>query len=188
MTMKIKIRKGFFETNSSSVHVICISKSKGSVPRKIKLYPGEFSEGLEKYDNTDFKLAYILAYLSETNQFEEIIDLLYRLKTKYGIEFDYSDDSMLFLEEIFTKMENGEKIDISDYSSNFIELQSMYYLGQYSYVKNVVEKILSSNDILERFLFGDSYVFTGSDRSSAFEDIYGSEIVSLENTHDVYVI
>ena len=58
--MKIQIRKGTWETNSSSTHALVIKKEKPSyLPNDIYFALGEFGWEHEKYNDTETKASYL---------------------------------------------------------------------------------------------------------------------------------
>ena len=92
--MKIQIRRGVFETNSSSVHSISIIKDnfKGSLPSQFTINcDGEFGWEVKTYDDTESKAAYlyqaILYYPYDLICKRDDID-----KAQEGCTIEYSDD------------------------------------------------------------------------------------------------
>jgi len=82
--MKRQIRKGVFETNSSSMHSVTISQGTLSPNRMeihkgryIKVGAGEFGWGLSKHRDQETKLEYLLMMVVETehpNNLEEFLE------------------------------------------------------------------------------------------------------------------
>lgn len=62
--MKKQIRKGVFETNSSSTHAINIFRGYNpeNIPESIVVRPGEFGWERHTYDDVDSKLAYLYTW------------------------------------------------------------------------------------------------------------------------------
>jgi hypothetical protein len=84
-----KIRKGVFETNSSSTHSICIESGSyvaDKIPLKdgvCKIYPGEFGWEVEDYSDAATKASYCLVYAigSEYDKDEPVNQNLDMLKS-----------------------------------------------------------------------------------------------------------
>ena len=62
-----QIRKGTFETNSSSTHSLAIPKDSVKYPKSISFHLGEFGWGWEEEDPADY-LYTAICTASETNE------------------------------------------------------------------------------------------------------------------------
>ena len=146
--MKSKIRKGIFETNSSSVHAICISnKIPWDFPSFIYFGRGEYGWEWEKYDWEDDKANYLYECLidlyydwanKDNTKLLEVCDQIKQDLVSYGIgcKFEEFDRDTLFTGWVDHGRENRE----------------------------LVEYLLSDSDNLIRYLFNDdSYILTGND-------------------------
>jgi len=97
--MKTQIRRGAFETNSSSTHAINIFRgSNYSIPESVTIVPGEFGWENEDYDHYEDKLSYLYTWIlakchsytfnNATGQYEDhydykkLKDYQYRIKSK----------------------------------------------------------------------------------------------------------
>lgn len=153
--MKRTIRNGVFETNSSSVHVIAISKEKPkTLPSSIIFGHGEFGWEHHSYYASYIKAKYLNEAIHEVfadwkdieKGKEKILAVQNRIianLAERGIEatFDYDtyDNSKYY--------ENG-------------------YIDHGNELKHWVNDMLSDTDKLINFLFSDdSYVETGNDNS-----------------------
>lgn len=79
----IQVRKGVFETNSSSVHAICISNKPVvgvAVSKTVSIYPEEFGWENSVYHDFDSKLSYLSAAINEDtvlrDRFEKLLNEL----------------------------------------------------------------------------------------------------------------
>lgn len=112
--MLIKIREGFFETNSSSTHSLSIAESKPTITALKKKYKGkyitiiggEFGWARVEYNDFETKLDYVFTNLRDTystlKKHETINkklekDLIVFLKNKLGVDVivDISTDSYI---------------------------------------------------------------------------------------------
>lgn len=139
---KTAIRKGTFETNSSSVHSICISKKPvGNVKgKKISFYLGEY--GWE--NNTDDTADYLYTAIMCQNNSEELLNKLKSILDKHEIDYTFQPTERAF--RWWGIDHSGETIDF-------------------------VNAVLENEDLLLRCLFNDdSVVFTGNDNQDARYD------------------
>lgn len=159
---KTVIRKGTFETNSSSVHSICISKKPvGDVKgKKISFYLGEY--GWE--NNTDNTADYLYTAIMCQNNSEELLNKLKSILDKYEI----------------------------DYTFQPIEKASRWWGIDHSYETiDFLNAVFEDEDLLLRCLFsGDSVVYTGNDNQDARYDACDqaeSNIVYFDKKCDEWV-
>lgn len=134
----IAIRLGFFETNSSSVHVLVIPKdTKISIPKTVHLKRGEYGwEDDEVYNTLDyFYQACVDAGIEELNK-------LFSYLQRKGVE------------EIHCKeIDDPGSKDVWPYSG---------YIDHSSGIP--LDDLFFNESLLDRFLFGeDSFVKTGND-------------------------
>lgn len=131
----IQIRKGVFETNSSSTHSICISKWPAAWPKKIVFTLGEYGW---PFDHVCDTASYL--YTGICDLYEDGTEYLERLKAileKNGVEYEF---------------ENPED-------------SGWWYLDHGCELVPLIEELLNNEDMLCRFLCGDSCVYTGNDNS-----------------------
>lgn len=81
--MKIKIRKNCFETNSSSIHSLCIPRNTPyKVPKYVNFYLGRYSWGPDIENNPGNYLYTYLVLTDDTERIEKLENILY----KHGAE------------------------------------------------------------------------------------------------------
>ena len=155
--MKRQIRRGAFETNSSSTHAINIYRGIDyTIPKHIYVRPGEFGWECEKYIDPEDKLAYLYTWCISNCISYEVNDVtnLYEVHKDYKKLKDYqyrikSKLESLGVEEVEFGECNGWSDDgYIDHSSELLEED--------------LEMILE--DFFEDFIFNDSsYIETGND-------------------------
>ena len=155
--MRTQIRKGAFETNSSSTHAVSIFRGSNYViPEEIIIRPGEFGWSCEIYNTPEDKLSYLYTWILSmcssyeynevTNKYEEhydykkLKDYQYRLKSKL---------EALGVKEVEFEQCNGWDKD------GYIDHSEKLYFED-------LETILES--YFEDYVFNpDSYIETGND-------------------------
>ena len=141
----IQVRKGVFETNSSSTHSIAIPRSCSSTISGICFQIGEFGWGWESVDPADY---FYTAIYETSETMAELKEKLTRLKdilVDYDIEYDF--------EYVDCKENNGW-------------LSYDGYIDHGGELKDFVDELLNNGDKLVRFLSG-GLVFTGNDNSDS---------------------
>lgn len=149
--MKRQIRRSVFETNSSSTHAICISKTdvdKSSFPDHVSFTHGEFGWEVEEYSDLWSKASYLYQAICSCYRYDEreaatnkIADML----RDYNISCSFEPDKN-------TMWGDG-------------------YIDHGYETKDFVEAVLNDSDKLLRYLFGNSLVITGNDNECGFDDI-----------------
>lgn len=132
---KTVIRNGIFETNSSSVHSICISKKpvENVKGKKIAFYLGEYGWENSTVDTPDYLYTAIMCQ----NNSKELLDKLKSILDKYEIDYTFQPED---------KASRWWGIDHSGETIDF------------------VNAVLEDEDLLLRCLFNDeSVVYTGND-------------------------
>ena len=150
--MKKIIRPKIYETNSSSVHAICISnETPFDFPSFIYFGRGEYGWEWEKYDWEDDKANYL---------YECLIDLYY----------DWTNDDDTKLMEVCDQI----KQDLASYGigCKFEEFdRDNLFAGWVDHGgenRELVEYLLSDSENLIRYLFNsDSYILTGNDNDDS---------------------
>ena len=139
-----KIRKHIFETNSSSTHAVCISK-KNDIPKDLPIYvyfeTSEFGWEFAVYKDTNTKANYLYTAMAQT------------LKCCERCDAEEKIESWLW--------QNGIQCEFYFGRGN---IDGGYELGEF------VEFVLSSEENLLKYLFGDSIVVTGNDNEDDFFD------------------
>ena len=157
--MKRQIRRGTFETNSSSTHAICITKSeyRHNSFSHIDFETGEFGWENDEYDSLYNKASHLItAILSfDKDEADENLQKLKDILDSNNIEYT--------LPEL--------KVDSWEYGG-----KTRYYYDIDGYIdhsgetKDFVNDVLSDSDKLFRYLFGNSVIITGNDNSDEFSD------------------
>lgn len=131
---KTVIRNGIFETNSSSVHSICISKKPvGNVKgKKITFYLGEYGWEHETVDTPDYLYTAIMCQ----NNSEELLDKLKSILDKYEVDYTFQPED----------------------KAKWYSIDHGYGTDEF------VNAVLDNEDLLLRYLFdNESVVYTGND-------------------------
>lgn len=157
--MKRQVRRGIFETNSSSTHAICIAKGeyRHNSFSHIDFEIGEFGWENGEYDSLYSKASYLItAILSfDKDEADENLQKLKDILDSNNIEYT--------LPEL--------KVDSWKYGG-----KTRYYYDIDGYIdhsgetKDFVNDVLSDSDKLFRYLFGNSVIITGNDNSDGFSD------------------
>lgn len=140
---KTVTRSGVFETNSSSTHSICISKSPVDVKGKtIGFYLGEFGWEKDTVNAADYLYTALVLYDGYNGN--NYLDKLKEILDKHGVNYTMQDP-------------DKTKWFYIDHSENLIDF---------------IEDIMSDEDLLLRCIFGDSVVYTGNDNEhhEGYED------------------
>lgn len=131
--MKIQIRKGVFETNSSSIHAINIFRgyNEKNIPESIVVRPGEFGWECDTYYDFESKLSYLYTWclnlMSKDEAEYKITQALNNLGVK-EVEFEecsdwYEEGYIDHSEELYSKDLN---IIFENYFGDFIFGDSSY--------------------------------------------------------------
>lgn len=156
--MKIAIRRGVFETNSSSTHSISIQNNRidPSLIKSLILDKSDFGWRKDEYTDAQSRMTYLNTYIEEyapKEQQDKFHKMLESISQTYGVEFLVSKNS-----------EEGY-IDHAE-------------------LKEFAEYVLSSEDKLLQYLYGkDSCIRTSSD----CEDDYWEFVEKDENNKAVTV-
>jgi hypothetical protein len=135
-----QIRNNVFETNSSSTHSICISKKPVTIGKNIYFGIGEFGWENDCVNTADYLYTAILVQ----DECDELLGKLKKILDKYSIEYNFERPRYHTCDDGYKWLEYGY-IDHSDELQEFLSI------------------ILSDEDMLMRYLFGDSCVYTGND-------------------------
>lgn len=134
-----QIRKNVFETNSSSTHSIAISKKPVTIGKYIHFGIGEFGWENDCVDTADYLYTAIL----EQNNRDDLLDRLKEILDNHSIKYE-------FTEPLWNRSSYGDYLEYG-------YIDHSYELGEFLSI------ILSDEDLLMRYLFGDSNVYTGND-------------------------
>lgn len=151
----IKIRKGLFETNSSSIHALNVFKTTNyKIPEVIHIVSGQFGWEYEKYFDVADKLSYIYTwFINNSVKFNHRVN---RNTLDYNLLHEYQKQLRNALYALGVKEVTFEEYDDDN---------------DYCYIDHVDE--ISAEDIndllmyhLADFLFNPrSYIQTGNDNS-----------------------
>ena len=142
--MKIKTRKGVFETNSSSTHSICITENRNveEYPSTLYFSLGEFGWEGNVYRDVEEKASYLYTALVELGgtdemSLEECKNWIYEVLGEKGIDATFQDPK----------------------SCDF------YYIDHCGELREFVSAIIHSRGRLVRYLFSEeSFIVTGNDK------------------------
>lgn len=171
--MKKNIRRGVFETNSSSIHCITINTGTGRRgaerylayhPKQIEVRGGCFGWEVENYTDPSEKLSYAftLAQSGYWDQYEKRLQFME--KTLRDAGFDPVFQEMVKTERKYTNVDhetvvhyyaepaNGDFIYI-DHSGNF--------------TVGFTERLFTDEEFFLDFAFGESEIATGNDNDEA---------------------
>lgn len=140
----IQVRKGVFETNSSSTHSICISREHVEPADFIYFCLGNFGWDNDKVSAKDYLYTAIMTMYN----WEEELDKLKSILDEYGVNYEFEEPEFRYY--------------------NYGHGDEGYYLenGSIDHCCEVwpfVENVLNDEDLLIRLLFGNSFVYTGND-------------------------
>ena len=142
----LQIRHGVFETNSSSTHSICISKTHVDVPKGKKIY---FTFG--KYGWDDRTVGDTASYLYTGIYGDEgALTKLKSILDKWGVEYEFEqprDSGWGYLEHGYVDHSEG--------------------------LREFVFAVLSDEDLLARYLFGNACIYTGNDNEDNDPETFG---------------
>lgn len=133
-----QIRKGVFETNSSSTHSICISRAEAKIPtgKTVHFCMGEYGwENDTVYDTA----SYLYTGIMENDCAAENLEKLKEMLDEMGVKCDFTPRG---------RTRWGGDYGYVDHSYELIPF---------------IHAVLSSEDLLARYLFGDSFINTGND-------------------------
>lgn len=154
--MKIKIRKSCFETNSSSVHAICINKNQEKPKINHIVLDAKTEFGGKCYSLTEKANYIFLMCLYSDMEFP----VLYFQKKK----------SKVYKFVTYLK-EKGIKVEIKEYDE--------YYNNGLGDFKETLEILMSNEELMDKFLFDDNSYFHIMDNN------YVDENLPSKNNYDI---
>ncbi len=169
--MKRQIRKGVFETNSSSTHAICITRKDvdtSNLPNHITFTHGKFGWAFDVYKDTWTKASYLyqaichLCYDSDKDK-KDMLNTLESLLKEYGIECEFEPDT---------------NNDYGEYGEGYIDHGRQ--------TEKFVNAVLADKDKLIKYLFGDSIIVTGNDNSDEYSDYMYTQIGEDETEYGTF--
>ena len=161
--MKIQIRQGMFETNSSSCHTISISVGENQIPEKINFVGGEFGWSREFHSDTHTKAQYL---------WQAIIDNIGRadVPTIEGKLRFYKDYLTKTLQAAGVKEVEFDEVKIvkCNYADGFY-IDSDGYIDHGNELSGWIEDMLQPNRLIAFLFCDESFVCTGNDNDDAGE-------------------
>ena len=148
----INIRKGLFETNSSSTHAICIGKDNHDleIPSELTFKVGEFGWENAIHDDVMTLASYLYTALTEWFDKKALTKHVNHIYTLLG----HNGCKATFIEP---------GVDEWGFSEGYIDHSEE--LGDF------LNKVLSSDKALLRYLFSpDSFIVTGNDNGDWYFD------------------
>lgn len=158
--MKVQIRQGVFETNSSSTHAISIASIDNiTIPEVIKFeHTGEFGWENNIINTIDEKANYFwtaACYLYSELKEKDILD---NIKCKVT--------EILYNAGVKTVIFQGTNYKVSDWNPDFIYIESDGYVDHVSALSGWIDELIEEPDLLLGYLFNeDSQIHTGNDNS-----------------------
>ena len=144
-----QIRNSVFETNSSSVHSICISKNPVNISNFGSFVRFEIGEyGWENATVCD-TASYLYTAVLDGYEYEDAIQKIEELKNildAHNIKYEFEDPEWSW----------------SDWNGGHKYFDKGYIDHAYD-THDFVEAVLKDEDMLMRYLFGDSWIYTGND-------------------------
>lgn len=154
----INVRKNVFETNSSSTHSICISKDTvKNMPKEVKFQAGEYGwEEDTVYATASYLWTAILDGPQELveERTQKLKDALDRLGVKGIFEYPPKDEYGFYTD---------------------------CYIDHSCECADLIDALLSNDDLLARYLFGDSCIYTGNDNDSYDDENYPNKYLAFPN-------
>lgn len=158
----INIRKGLFETNSSSTHAICIGKNNHNleIPSELTFQVGEFGWENKVYYDTTTLASYLYTALTAWYDGKELTKYINHIYTLLG----HNGCKATFIEP-----------NVNDWGFTDGYIDHSEELGDF------LHKVLSSDKALLRYLFSpDSFIITGNDNNDWWGD-YMKDFYKAQN-------
>ena len=185
----IQVRNCVFETNSSSVHSICISRDKPKKPKKVIVLDfGEYEWGCECVSSKNYLWTAILLTKSYHYDYKndkdpdnglylpipEIEAHIKKVLAEYGVE------SVIFR---YPRLKPKTEKERKWYWSRYEDEPSIDHYGE---TEEFVDMCLANDDLLARtILNSDSVVYTGNDNSCDEDNLcYSSEPTIHESLYN----
>ena len=175
--MKKQIRKGVFETNSSSTHAICIATEDVlNIPSEIHFGFGDYGWECKKYSSMQDRVNYLytaLSYIDDINIITKYLTFIVNTLNAHGVE----DIEMDSFELSFLEWKGAIDYYIRPSSTD----DEWYGIDHGGEAREFVNAVCADEDKLLHYLFSNkSYVETGNDN-----DNYGVEI-NVDYPHEEY--
>ena len=169
----INIRKSLFETNSSSVHAICVAKENNyDIPKSLHFIFGEFGWEEKVLSSVEQLASYLYTAIyvcGEDGSYDigKYINYIYETLGKYGCNCDFETPT---------------------YDKHYGWFDSGYIDHSYE-LKDFVDSIRHSEKRLLRYLFSpDSYIVTGNDNIWDMDKYFNTYITEDDKKKtDIYM-
>lgn len=143
----IQIRNGVFETNSSSTHSICISKKPVDADGcHVDFHFGEFGWENDDADVADY--LYTAIYELDRSGKKGLLDKLKNILYSHGITYTFEKPKTVHYD--YGDGDEWDELDVG-------------YIDHGYDTSEFVHAVLDNDDMLIRYLFSDSHVYTGND-------------------------
>ena len=163
----IKIRRGMFETNSSSTHTIIVTDRKTEPGNLVDFSIGEFGWGFKKLTSIDEKASYLYTMACYCLD-EDVYPRLYDMLIKYGVECSCSNPAVF--DKKYNCLDNGWVDHGCDGDA-----------------RDFVSRMLSHEHALIKYLFSDeSFVVTGNDNCDEDEYEWMKNQADVDYPHTTY--
>lgn len=157
-----QIRTGVFETNSSSVHSICIAKEKTIPDKSITFMIGDYGWEIDTVNVPDYLYTGILLQ----DDYKELLAKLKRMLNRMNISYKFQTPMWDSYSNGEMYLDNG-RIDHSED------------------VREFIDAVLNDDNMLMRALFHpDSVVYTGNDNTSWDDRTFRTYYVADETYWD----
>lgn len=189
----IQVRKGVFETNSSSTHTIALDTSDidvNSIAKEVHFGIGSFNWEFSSDNSTaDYLWTAILYFLNDRDhsitvnkhklKLDDIISLIHDAFAKYGVKtsFDIIVDASIYMGRSRDIGGNYYKYPALDFRMSFASNGSIDHCDELS---DFVIFMLSDPDNIVKFVLNkNSIVITGNDNEDTPDDI--QEVIDTLN-------
>ena len=154
--MKV-MRRNVFESNSSSCHSIAISKEK--VPnvagKHVYFGAGEYGWEQDCVEDTASYLHTAIVDSSTPAQYEERINKIKEILDRHGVQYEFAPVK-------YKKSEYNPDREYTEFASPYYQWAHIDHAYECA---ELINTLLSNEDLLIRYLFGDSCIYTGNDNS-----------------------
>lgn len=166
-----QIRKGVFETNSSSTHSICIAKdAELTIPKSLHFDFGEFGWEYDTLQSLGEKASYLYTGLIANSRKEDSNKIIQILKDK-GI--DVTAEEPIYENRSYT----GSDGKLVEYTAG----ENIGYVDHSNEMTDFLNAVCEDEGKLMRYLFSDlSFIITGNDNDDEDVDI------NVAYAHDEY--
>ena len=151
------IRRGIFETNSSSIHAISIPRKADikNIPKSLKFFRQSFGWEVAIYSSLSDKLSYLYEMIFSSSYGAYHLSKLMKFLDKKGIDYTFPDPDCASYDGDMEFYEFDPESGNIDHGSSW-----GYDLDSF------LNKLLNDDDLLSRYLFShDTYIYTGNDNS-----------------------